>query len=191
MSVEVSIEDLEALERELEGIATPPPAPTPAPAPSGQLKQFLDPAVLRRDLAYNEATIGEATMQQASLFFEYARLASLAAHQHDTSKNALEIVEATIDKELRDQATETGTKVTEAALSKAISLDPRYQKAQRRVSDAKLISSLCDQAREAFRQRMFMLIQAGKDQMIERQGELRQNELNGRRDSMLREMASA
>lgn len=102
----------------------------------------------------------------------------------------MELAEAVIDKELRDAAAATGQKLTEAAISKAVVLDARYQDAQKRVTNAKLIMSLCEQAREAFRQRMFMLIQAGKDQMVERQGELRQMELDKRRDALVREMAS-
>ena len=94
-----------------------------------------------------------------------------------------------IDKELRDAAAATGQKLTEVAISKTVVLDSRYQAAQKKVTDAKLIMSLCEQAREAFRQRMFMLIQAGKDQMIERQGELRQGELESRRNTLVREMA--
>lgn len=182
---ELSMEELEALEREL--TAKPKPA---APEPAA-LKPFIKPDQLKIDLAYSEATIGEATMQQASLFSYYASLASRAAHQFDTAKNALELTEAMIDKELRDAAAATGQKLTEVAISKTVVLDPRYQAAQKKVTDAKLIMSLCEQAREAFRQRMFMLIQAGKDQMIERQGELRQGELESRRNTLVREMAGA
>lgn len=181
---ELSDEELKAIERELGE------KPKTAPKESGALKTFINPEQLKADLAYSEATIGEATMQQASLFSHYAALAARAAYQHDTSKNALELVEAMIDKELRDAANATGQKITEASITKAIVLDVRYQEAQKRVTTAKLIMSLCEQARESFRQRMFMLIQAGKDQMIERQGELRQTEFDARRNSLVREMAS-
>jgi hypothetical protein len=184
---ELSAEELEAIEKELVGQSKR----IEQPVQSGALKVFIDPKQLKADLAYSEATIGEATMQQASLFSHYAALASRAAHQHDTVKNALELTEALIDKELRDAAAATGQKLTEVAIGKAIVLDERYQAAQKKVADAKLIMSLCEQAREAFRQRMFMLIQAGKDQMIERQGELRQSELDNRRNSLVREMAGA
>ena len=182
---ELSMQELETLERELGAKAVPLAVPEQKP-----LNTFIKTEQLKADLAYNEATIGEATMQQASLFAHYASLASRASHQYDTSKNAMELAEAVIDKELRDAAAATGQKLTEAAISKAVVLDARYQDAQKRVTNAKLIMSLCDQAREAFRQRMFMLIQAGKDQMVERQGELRQMELDKRRDALVREMAS-
>lgn len=186
MTADISAAELAEIEKTLNTSA-----PKPAPEPSDKLKVFLDPKQLKIDLAYSEATIGEATMQQASMFSSYAALASRAQHQLDTMKNRLEIIEATIDKELRDEAVTAGTKVTETGLAKAIVLDARYQAAQKRVTDAKLIASLCEQAREAFRQRMFMLIQAGKDQQVERQGELRQMELDRRREALVKEMERA
>lgn len=188
MSEELSAEDLAKITEELSK-AESKAAPV---ASVGKLKVFLDPTQLKKDLAYSEATVGEATMQQAALFASYAAMAAKADHQADSAKNALEIVEAEVDRDLRNEAAASGTKITEASISKAIVLDDRYQTAQKRHTDAKLIASLCAQAREAFKQRMFMLIQSGKDQVIERQGEIRTlvaEASRNQRESLIRELA--
>lgn len=161
----------EALQSEssaFEEVSTPEPK-----RKAFSIKTFIRQSELQEDLKFSEHNIDDAMMNQASLYSHYATQGAKAQLQADRCKSQLELIEALIDKELRDEAAENGTKITEAALTKAVKLDSRYQKAVANVSESKMIASMTKSTTEAFGQRRDMLVQIGKDLREERLGELR------------------
>jgi hypothetical protein len=122
----------------------------------------FSPEELQKDLAFSNADLTSAMMQQAALYAHYATLAAKFQKIADTKELVVEITESKVDKALRDAAAQAGEKITEAALSKAVKLNKEYIQAV----------NLCRHALEAFKQRRDMLVQIGVAQREEMKGEL-------------------
>ena len=144
-----------------------------APVSKGYtIKDFVDPAELKRDLAFSNNDLTSAMMQQASLFSHYGVLASQASRQVDVVKLLLENTEAVVYKLLRDNAAAAGEKVTEAQLEKSVSRHERVISMKKSLNEAKRVESTSKIAVEAFRHRRDMLVQMGLISREEMKGEL-------------------
>ena len=137
------------------------------------IKAMIDPKRLSGDLKFTDATLKDAFIDQAGLFAYYASKEAQAAYQTDKQKQALEIVEARVDHEIRQDAADQGTKITEGKITSGIRLNASYQKALEGYNQAKMIQNLAKAATEAFKQRRDMLIQCGADAREELKGSLR------------------
>lgn len=153
-----------------EAIGEPIESVTP---PEAKVKTFIRQSELSEDISFSQNNLDSAMMSQPSMFSRYSMVAAKAALQADTFKVALERIEATIDKELRDAAIADGVKTTESGITKSTKLDPRYAKAVQDYNEAKMVAAATKSTTEAFSQRRDMLIQIGKDQREDRLGELR------------------
>lgn len=139
---------------------------------SSEKSAILDPDRLAQDIQINTADLDISFTDQAGKFIEYATIAHRAAFRADSLKNALELIEMKVDKELRDELLEEGKKVVESALSKAVVIDKRVIAAKERYAEAKMIAGLAKESLEGFKQRRDMLIQMGAAQREELKGEL-------------------
>lgn len=157
----LSMEEIEELER-MEAESSQP-----------SIKTFINIKKMKEDLAFTDADLSDGFMNQAALFAHYAHRAHQAALQVDRFKHTVEILEARLDRAIRDEAAEAGRKVTEKAIEAAIKCDDRHINAVKRLNEAKMIAGLCKDAAEAFRHRRDMLIQMGADIRQEKSGELR------------------
>lgn len=146
---------------------------TRKPANPNQVKTFISQTQLQSDLSFSHNSLDDAMMRQASLYAHYGTQSAKAQLQADRMKNQMELVEAQIDKELREEAAAEGKKITEAQIEKAIRLDSRYQRAVSRYNESKMVASMTKTTTEAFTQRRDMLVQIGKDLREERLGEVR------------------
>ena len=138
----------------------------------GEVANFVDSLQLREDLHFSETDIDGASIEQASMFAYYAELAMKAQIQADKFKNRVELLESHIAQELRDDAIETGKKVTEASIKQSISGDRRYIKAQLDSSKAKAQFDFTKNALEAFKQRKDMIIQIAVNRRTERESKV-------------------
>lgn len=141
-------------------------------APGYTIKDFVDPAQLKQDLAFSNNDLTSAMMQQASLFSHYGVLAAQASRQVDVVKLLLENTEAAVYKMLRDQAAVAGDKVTEAQLEKSVSRHDRVIAMKKSLNEAKRVEGITKTAVEAFRHRRDMLVQMGLISREEMKGEL-------------------
>lgn len=141
-------------------------------APGYTVRDFIDPAELKRDVAFSANDLTSAMMQQASMFSHYGMMSSNAARQVDTVKLLLENTEAAVYKMLRDQAAVNGEKVTEAQLEKLVTRHPRVIAMKKSLNEAKRVESNTKIAVEAFRHRRDMLVQMGLISREEMKGEL-------------------
>lgn len=145
----------------------------PVAQPQGyNVRDFIDSAELKRDLAFSTNDLTSAMMQQASLFSHYGIEASQASRQVDVVKLLLENTEAAVYKLLRDQAATNGEKVTEAQLEKMVTRHPRVIAMKKSLNEAKRVESAAKIAVEAFRHRRDMLVQMGLISREEMKGEL-------------------
>lgn len=146
---------------------------TPAATPQGySVQNLIDPAQLKKDLAFSTNNLTDAMMQQASLFSHYGMISSDAARQVDIIKLLLESAEAAVYKLLRDNAASSGEKVTEAQLEKMVARHERVVSLKKSLNEAKRVESNAKIAVEGFRHRRDMLVQMGLISREEMKGEL-------------------
>lgn len=152
--------------------------------PSGKgIQSFIDPRQLKKDLSYSEVNIDAAFADQAALYAHYGMKARQAEFQLDQLENQEKFVYAKLDRQIRQDAADEGTKTTEPMIKNSILLDSRYQAIVRRVNEAKMIAGLTRDAAEAFKQRRDMLIQVGAGLREEMRGEMRLKALSSEKDS--------
>jgi hypothetical protein len=132
----------------------------------------FSPEELQKDLAFSNADLTSAMMNQAGLFARYAAIAARLQKVADTKELIVEITEAKVDKAIRDAAAKAGEKVTEASLAKSIRLNTDYVKAVQAYNNARMNADLAKNALEAFKQRRDMLVQIGVAAREEMKGEL-------------------
>lgn len=138
-----------------------------------KVTSFIEPERANKDVQINSAAISEAFYDQASLFLHYATLEARAAHQVDKCKQLLKIVEARVDKMIRDEAAEDGKKLTESMIDKEIQRHPKIVDMTKSLNEARMQLSLVEGVVEAMRHRRDMLVQIGANTRIEMQGEMR------------------
>ena len=128
------------------------------------------------DLDFSPEDLSEAFHKQSGRFSYYAAKHAQAERQEARVKLNIDMVEATLDTQIRRKAKNEKEKLTETQITRMITLSPKYQEAVNDHIDAKQISSVCKSVAESFRQRRDMLIQLGADQREEKKGVLRMKE---------------
>ncbi len=97
-------------------------------------------------------------VRQPDLFFKWAERAVAARKEMDRAKLALDILEAKLDSQCRDNPETFGLqRVTESAVSLAIKKSKRYKDAYHAYIDARHTAALLDKAVEAMEQKKRML----------------------------------
>src|SRR5262249_44971520 len=104
------------------------------------------------DLAYS-------LMVQGQLIGNVGVRLALALEKRDHAKWYIDVVEATLDRDLRLRLTENGEKFTEPSLAALIKLEPDYQKAYRRYFDLKYRADCWEALRESYRSRGYSMNQ--------------------------------
>ena len=137
------------------------------------VKEFINPAQLKAELAFKESEINQALMEHPAKFGYYAMLYYESERQTLKLKQILEITEAKVDGEIRAQYEGAGKPPTEAQIKSKIVRHTEVIAAQRAYNKAKTIQQLCKHAVDAFRHRKDMLIQVSFNRRAEIQGEIR------------------
>lgn len=137
-----------------------------------EVKNLLDPAQLKADVAFNATDLDGMWSTQAGLYVRYGVIAARAEHQANAFKNRMSIIEAELGKEAREELPKTGVKVTEGTVKEFVASHPSMLEAFENHNKAVLIHNLAKTALEAFRQRRDMIVQASKhhlEQMVMRE----------------------
>ena len=163
---------------------TPPTADPAKEAPAYTVKNFLDPAVLKSDIAYSTNNLTDAMMTQPSMFAHYGMILSEASRQVDVVELLLENTESAVYQILRKEVVAAGEKVTEALLDKMVTRHPRVIAMRKALYEAKAVESKCKTAVEAFRHRRDMLVQHGLISREEMKGEIRIREASARDEAL-------
>ncbi|QNH71680.1 hypothetical protein V1VFAS_113 [Rhizobium phage V1VFA-S] len=165
-------------------MTTPTTADAATVSTTYQVRDFVDAAQLKRDLAYSPNNLTDAMMQQASMFSHYGILAADAARQVDVVKMLLENTEAAVQQIIRDELAGAGEKVTESMVAAKVARHTRTISMKKALNEAKRVESICKTAVEAFRHRRDMLVQQGLISREEMKGELTIRERNAREDAL-------
>jgi hypothetical protein len=106
------------------------------------------------DIRIDETALDVEWVEQPALMMKYARLAADARKYLDQKKEALELLRAEIDKEIRQNPTEFGIeKITENAVQNTIITTEQFREANQKVINAKFDVDIAQAAVIAVSQR--------------------------------------
>jgi hypothetical protein len=107
-----------------------------------------------QDLKIDEDALDIEWLDQASLFMKYAKIAAEARRNLDEAKQALDIIKAEIDKDIREKPSEYGLeKVTDKAIDAIILNEKEYQVVWNKFLDMKYEADMASNAVVAMNQR--------------------------------------
>lgn len=98
-----------------------------------------------------------ALMTQPQLIGNVAVGCALAIQERDMAKHQIDLVEAALDRDLREQLTQDNEKFTETRLAALIKLEPEYQQAYKRYFDAKYRADCWEGLRESYKTRGYSI----------------------------------
>ena len=107
-----------------------------------------------KDIEIDGSALDIEWLNQASLFMKYARYSAEARRKVDEEKQALDIIRAGIDKQMRETPEKFGIeKITEGAIAAAILTVRQYQTAYQKFLDAKYEADMASSAVQAMNTR--------------------------------------
>lgn len=159
------------------------------------LKSFIDSDKVKVDISINLEDLDTAMVEHSGLELHYSTQTAHARRQYERMKNAVEILEAKIDANVRESlgaaAEESKKKPTEAAIKAAVLADKRYSSGQAKLIEAQFILKLCEATENAFHGRKDMILELARDRRKEREGQLRVLDVNSARDAVLDKISAA
>ncbi len=144
------------------------------------VKNFIDAEQLKADLAYSLVDLNNAFLNQVSLANHYGELHAKARHQVNDLKLKLEIAEAKIYRNTRDECVARDEKFTEPYLQNCVKSHRLVIALKNGVNEAIQVQSSAATAVEAFHQRKGMLELLGRAEISDKQGEMRIMDQAGR-----------
>jgi len=96
-------------------------------------------------------------IRQAQLYGHVGTLYAFAVATRDKKKHDLEVLEAQLDRDVRDQLATDNEKVTENKVEAGIKLEPSHQRAYRDYLDACRLTAEWEALKDAYKQRSYML----------------------------------
>lgn len=121
------------------------------------MRQPVDIDEFQKYLIIDKNSLDEELEKQPILLFEICRATSEAISLRDSEKQRLEVIDASINEDLRQEAFRTNTKITEAKLAAAVLLDHRHTQTYADYSEARKEADLWIALKEAFIQKGFAL----------------------------------
>lgn len=107
-----------------------------------------------KDIQIDSSALDCEWLEQAALMIKYTRHAAKVRMELDQSKQALDIVRAGLDKDIRELPDQYGiTKITDKAVEATIITLMEYQEAFQEYLDAKYEADMAQGAVQAFQQR--------------------------------------
>jgi hypothetical protein len=106
------------------------------------------------EIIIDETALDVEWLEQAALFLKYARHLAQSRMELDQAKQALDIIRAGLDKDIRELPDQYGiTKITDKAVEATIITLVEYQEAFQEYLDAKYETDMSQGAVQAFQQR--------------------------------------
>jgi hypothetical protein len=102
-------------------------------------------------------SLDQDCIEQPQLFQDAADAASVLAEERDIAKMDMDTCYATMDIELRQEATDKGERITDKAVDSLINASDEYIEAKRFFLEKRKDASLADNERTAYEQRKSML----------------------------------
>lgn len=105
----------------------------------------------------NREDLEQSLEEQPELFAQVSEYAIKWSAIRDLRKNAVDKIRVTLDRQIREQASESGTRITEAAIANQIGEDEDYREANLRYLEAKYYADLWLSLVNSYTQRSYAL----------------------------------
>lgn len=132
-----------------------------------------DAAQIAEDVSFTEATLDDEMIRQPALVAHYGRLVADLQYKMDTAKQILEITESRAAQEMRDEAADNGTKITETQINSTLPTREKVMKARKQYNRAKADFEAAKTALESLRHKKDMMIQIGVNRRSELENKIR------------------
>jgi hypothetical protein len=149
------------------------PAPAPKPTPKIVVKNFIDGVQARKDATFSLADLSSAFQDQMSMRIHYGELKAQAERQVADLKLKLEAAESRVYREIRDDLTTKGEKVTDKRLEQEMNAHRTILAIKLAINEAKQVFEVARAVYEAFDDRQKMLMSAGAKDRVEMEGDIR------------------
>lgn len=126
-----------------------------------KVERFVSVEQIKEDVSFDVAHLDEAMLEQPALLAYYGVLASKAQYQVDRNKQLMEIREAQIAAKIREEAAESGQKLTEKALEQQLVVNSVVVKQRKALNESKEVYEAIRIAVEALKHKKDMIIQFG------------------------------
>ncbi len=103
-----------------------------------------------KDILIDEANLDLDWLEQPALMMKYSRIAAQAKYDEDITAEKLKVLEAELDKQIRDDFVDQGVKVTEKVVQTAIITHEDYQDAVKKLTTARYETTMARAAVQAF-----------------------------------------
>jgi hypothetical protein len=127
------------------------------------LMEFIEANAVAEATSINPTDIDSELIRMAALYSRFGVLAARARSQRDARKSSLELVEAKLDKLLRDKFAEKGEKVTENKIRSELVLQKAYVEAIQELNEANSILSVAETTLSSLEMKRDMLVQLNKN----------------------------
>lgn len=128
-----------------------------------KLDEFLTAHNFAQATSINPTDLDSELIRMAALYSDFGVVAAKARSQRDACKTTLELVEAKLDKALRDKFAAAGEKVTENKIRSELVLQKVYIEAVGSLNEANSILSVAETALTSLEMKRDMLIQLNKN----------------------------
>lgn len=125
------------------------------------VENFIDPERAAKDTAINDGDLNGEFMKQAGLVYFYSSNVAKAERQVSTIKLRLEMKEAEIATQVREDAAAAGTKITEKGIEAAVSAHKDVAGLKARLIQAQEVLTVAKGVAEAMRHKRDMLVMRG------------------------------
>lgn len=127
------------------------------------LDEFLSVNDVTAAVEINPTDIDSELIRMAALYSRFGIVAAKARRQRDAAKSGLELVEAKLDKALRDKFAAAGEKVTENKIRSELVLQPAYVNAVNELNEANSIMTVAETTLSSLEMKRDMLVQLNKN----------------------------
>jgi hypothetical protein len=112
---------------------------------------------LKRDLSINRDLLDEEVIKQPNGFFHASEGFSFAAARRDKKKYDVDLLASRLDRDIRDEASSEGYKITEAQIKHRITSEAEYDRVYQDYLDLSLLADRWEHLKNAYRMRADML----------------------------------
>lgn len=127
------------------------------------VKTFIDPEQVTEDVKIDPNNLESTMLGIAAIYSRYAHYVSMARIQRDGFKSRKRLLQAKVEKAIRDKASEEGEKLTNPQVASQVDSHPVVVKADLALNEAAAVLSAIQEALNAVSMKRDMLVQLNKN----------------------------
>jgi hypothetical protein len=132
-----------------------------------RLKTFVDLSRIKEDMSFNVQNLNNAMVEIAALYVHYSQALAKAQMQRDRLETQRDILEAQLDKAVRDKAAVESKKITEVQVKQAVLRQPKFIRICQLVNEAAAIVNMLFGAVKGLEMKRDMMVQVNKNAQTE------------------------